>query len=145
MKNKEQAEIVEPCVSAEESFFHMQGELPTVPKTRQGFNFQYAPYETVIRYALPVMQRYGFSITFAVEHNGSVWCVRADLLHRGTPFRSSLYPIGESKLGKDQEFGKSLTYGKRYLLVLLLGIAIEGEPDVDDAGVPQVKEVAVEF
>lgn len=119
--------------SAAEAFAAMQYDLPTIPKTRAGFNFKYAPIEVVMKYALPVLKKHGFCVTSRLEFVHDRWCVRTDLIHNRTGvFATTLYPLGE-KVGKDQEMGKAITYGRRYGIVALLCLSIEGEPDVDDS------------
>lgn len=126
-----------------DAFAAMQYELPCVPKSRSGYNFKYAPYETVMKYALPVMQKHGFSLRHCITRWNECWCVQTDLMLNGTQFETSYYPIGD-RVGRDQDFGKSLTYGKRYNTVLLLGLSIEGEPDADDEK-PKAQPVEVNF
>lgn len=112
-------------------FLAMQSELPVIPKSRDGYNFKYAPYEKVAELAFPVMWKHGFTIIHQSVTAGDSSEVLTTLTHvkSGQSWSSS---YAYDRTAKDQERGKSLTYGKRYNTVLLLGLSIEGEPDRDD-------------
>lgn len=117
----------------ETAFAAMQAEMPTVPRSRDGFNFKYAPYEEIWKFVSPVLARHGFTIRHRSVVNEDRGIARLDtmLIHVPSGLREfSEIPYDPSL--RDQERGKSLTYAKRYNVVLLLGLSIEGEPDHDD-------------
>lgn len=118
-----------------QAFAMLQANLPVIPKSRAGYNYKYAPYEKIAEMVYPVLHKFGFFVTHKAEPKeicGNVyWCVTSKLVlsSSGEELVSSV-PFDFTK--GDQERGKSYTYGKRYNLVLLLGLSIDGEPDADD-------------
>lgn len=120
--------------SFDEAFIALQQEMPVIPKTKSGFNFVYAPYETVWANVSPVLKKHGFYITHEsrVDHERGVATVFTSLVFAKTGDRITSEQPYDIK-ASDQNRGKSLTYGKRYNTVLLLGLSIEGEPDADDS------------
>jgi len=113
------------------AFLEMQSELPVIPKTRDGFKFKYAPYEQIAKLAFPVMWKHGFTIT----HKSSVFETHGEVVTTLTHVYSGREWVSSCAYNlvvTNQERGKSLTYGKRYNTALLLGLSIEGEPDMDD-------------
>lgn len=122
----------------DEAFLVLQQEMPVIPKTRSGFNFVYAPYETVWANVAPVLKKHGFYITHEsrVDHERGIATVFTSLVLAKTGERITSEQPYDIK-ASDQNRGKSLTYGKRYNTVLLLGLSIEGEPDTDDNGMKQ--------
>ena len=115
----------------QEAFRLMQSELPIIPRTRAGYNFKYAPYEKIGELAFPIIWKHGFSICHCVTRDSGVPVVRTIITHTESGATWSSDYEFDPKV-RDQERGKSLTYGKRYNTVLLLGLMIEGEPDRDD-------------
>ena len=118
----------------EVAYLEMQAELPVIPKSRDGYNFKYAPYEKIGELAFPVMWKHGFSIFHKATQGANGQAVlKTTLTHAESGAKwESEYEYDPK--AKDQERGKSLTYGKRYNTALLLGLRIEGEPDRDDDG-----------
>lgn len=118
----------------DEAFLALQQDLPVIPKTKSGFNFVYAPYETVWANVAPVLKRHGFYIAHEsrVDHERGIATVFTSLVLAKTGDRITSEQPYDIK-ASDQNRGKSLTYGKRYNTVLLLGLSIEGEPDTDDS------------
>lgn len=137
LKAKRSLNMEESKISKEtfdQAFLALQQDLPVIPKTKSGFNFVYAPYETVWAHVAPILKKHGFYIAHEsrVDHDRGIATVFTSLVLAKTGGRITSeqpYDINAS----DQNRGKSLTYGKRYNTVLLLGLSIEGEPDTDDA------------
>lgn len=117
--------------SADMAFLDMQKEMKVVPKAREAYNFKYAPYEKIAEVCFPTMWEHGFTISHASDMTAEGAYVVTTLTHASSG-RKWISRYGYEAKAKDQERGKSLTYGKRYNTALLLGISIEGEPDRDD-------------
>lgn len=110
-----------------QAFLALQLELPVIPKSRDGYNFKYAPYEKIAELAFPYVWGHGFTI----HHRIAADKVVTSLTYAATGEAMISEYTFDTQM-KDQEKGKSLTYGKRYNTALLLGLSIEGEPDRDD-------------
>jgi hypothetical protein len=107
-----------------------QAELPDVSKgsTNPAFKSKYADLADVVKAVLPVLAKHGMA-----------WITAPDLTEHGPVLRYELRHVsGESITGqwplpegvKAQELGSWITYGRRYTLSAVTGIA----PDEDDDG-----------
>lgn len=105
----------------------MQGEMPRVYKLAQGHNITYARLEDINDTVRPVLQKFGFAITFNIEQPDlkSVR-VTAILSHReGHTQTSSLLLPCDTSGSKNavQAVGSTVSYGKRYTMCALLNIS----------------------
>lgn len=153
------------------AFAELQADLPRIKKSgkveypkdktkpdgpkEKAFNF--ARYEDIDEIIRPIMMRHGFSMSFdsGMRDGGGV-TVTGRLLHRGGHARSSTVPLAvDASGGKNnlQGIGSSISYGKRYAVVMLLNLVFEGEDDdgvrggtvfIDDAQLQQVQQLAEE-
>lgn len=105
----------------------MQGEMPRVFKLANGHNTTYARLEDINDAVRPVLQRFGFAVTFNIEQP-DVKCVKvtAILSHReGHTQSSSLLLPCDTSGNKNavQSVGSTVSYGKRYTMCALLNIS----------------------
>ena len=105
----------------------MQAEMPRVYKLASGHNTTYARLEDINDTIRPVLQKYGFAVTFNINQNESrLVKITAILSHRGgyKQDASILLPLDVSGKKNDvQSVGSTITYGRRYALCTLLNIS----------------------
>ena len=115
------------------AFLAAQSEFPEIPKDSEAkigakFSYRYASLPAILRAVLPVLHKHKLSILQPLEGGEII----TTILHEsGESMESSLEcsPHGLTP----QEFGSKVTYGRRYALVSMLGIA--PDEDVDAAGI----------
>jgi hypothetical protein len=120
------------------SLASMQSRMPTIAQT--GFNDHtkksYALFSDINEVVRPIMQEYGFAVTFKVENpDVSHIAITGILVHRGGHRESTTITM-PADMGKGrndvQALGSSISYGRRYVLCSLLNITTADMKD-DDA------------
>lgn len=132
------------------AFAAMQSEIPTIAKAKSGNGSNYATLEDVVEITRPILNKYGFSLSFdtntvleknedksANDYKGYVE-ITAILLHKhGHKEKTTLLvPFdysGSKKNNPAQAMGSSVSYGKRYTLCALLNIATRDDNDASAA------------
>jgi hypothetical protein len=122
----------------------MQAEIPEVVERGKAHNnTRYANFEDINAAVRPVLQKYGFAITFRIKQLEGSIKVTAVLSHReGHSEETDIVLPSDASGSKNavQAVGSSVSYGKRYTMSALLNIATRGEDD-DAAGAVAVKKV----
>jgi hypothetical protein len=122
-----------------------QGELRNVPRdeTNPHFKHRYASLEAVIETVRPVLSKHGLAFTQAPGGfiEGTI-AITTMLLHReGQWLKSTLYmPIVKRDA---QGVGSAITYGLRYSLMAVLGVAPTDDDDAQTAGEAPMREATV--
>lgn len=128
-----------------EAFAQMQAKLPTVVKRgliyakdeddpkKRVVRSRYAKYEDIIGKIRPIMSEFGFSIRHATRHLEGGWIeITGVLMHRAGHSVSDTFttkPDSGGRMNDIQRIGSAKSYGKRYTLLALVGIATEDEDD----------------
>jgi hypothetical protein len=123
------------------SLIKFQSEVTDIKKdkTNPFFNSQYVDINTVLTHSRPLLSKNDLGISqgnrYCTASNG--FYVSTTLFHSsGEWIKSEVrMPIGGKK--DAQAVGASITYGRRYGLLGLLGISVEGD---DDDGNKTVKQ-----
>lgn len=93
----------------------------------------FAKYEDIDTAVRPLMIEHGLSISFSSkQRDGGGLIVEATLSHVMGHFRTACLPLPLDDKGAKsniQGIGSTLSYGKRYLLCMLLNIVTENEDD----------------
>ena len=132
-------------------FAAMQSELPRIARNgcieikdrnsgRVTQSTPFAKLEDINDGVRPVLQRYGFGVTFSIDQTQAGITVTARLLHRlGHSERTSLTLPIDSSGSKNvvQGNGSTISYGKRYTLSAILNISTG---DDIDGHAPQQQE-----
>ncbi|HHY4192048.1 ERF family protein [Pseudomonas aeruginosa] len=125
----------------------MQSELPSIAErgaiTVNGQKrSNYATFEDINDIVKPIMQRFGFAVSFRVESVQTGVSVTGILMHCAGHREQTtmLVPLDTSgSKNAVQSLGSSVSYGKRYVLSALLNITTRGEDDDGNAAVPPKK------
>lgn len=127
----------------------MQSEMPSIAergqiKVQGQVRSNYATFEDINDIVKPIMQQFGFAVSFRVETVQAGMSVTGILMHRAGHREQTtmLLPLDTSgSKNAVQALGSSVSYGKRYVLGALLNITTRGEDDDGNAAVPPKKLV----
>jgi len=114
-----------------------QHELPTlIGKDNRGRFGQYMTLEHLIEVTRPILSKHAIALhTHILPEEGALYAVTVLTHAESGTFIESRWPLfrdeaNPGKLTLDQQYGRSLTYARRYCLLSLLGIGM-GDPDPD--------------
>jgi hypothetical protein len=120
----------------------LQANLPRIPKGRKvqagARQYRYAEYDKILRDVRPVLHKFGFvwnsKPTMAQTADGNTrFVLDYTLVHVATgDCIAGIYPLTE---GPPQTMGAQISYAKRYALVAVLDLEVEGE-DTDAMDTP---------
>jgi hypothetical protein len=112
-------------------FSQMQPELPSVERKGTAHNDKkYAKYEDVVNAVRPHLGKFGFGFSHKVNQTDAKIEVICTLTHRSGYSESTHFVAAADASGSKnavQAVGSTISYGKRYTLLALLGIATEDE------------------
>lgn len=131
-------------------FAAMQSELPRIARNgkieikdktsgRVTQSTPFAKLEDINDAIKPIMQKYGFGVSFSIDQSNALITVTAKLLHRlGHSEKTSIsLPLDNSgSKNSVQANGSSVSYGKRYAICALLNISTG---DDVDGNIPQAE------
>jgi hypothetical protein len=110
----------------------MQTELPSIEERGQTNNGFYATLEDIVDTVRPILQKYGFAVSFRIQTQERGIEVTGVLMHKdGHREETSMLLPADMSGNKNavQAFGSSTSYGKRYVLSALLNITTRGQDD----------------
>ncbi len=96
----------------------------------------FATYENIDKAIRPLMIQEGFSISFNSEWGETGALIHATMSHKDGHSRNASIRLPLDSSGSKnslQAMGSTISYGKRYLLTMMLNIVTEGEDDDADA------------
>lgn len=107
------------------------------------FKSKYSPLDEVLALVRPILAKHGLVILQSPGGDGTMATVTTTILHSsGEWIRSDVLTLHPSKADA-QGLGGAVTYGRRYSLAAMLGIAGAGEDlDGNDIVAPQKKTIA---
>lgn len=116
----------------------MQAEMPAVARRGKAHNDKkYARFEDIVETVRAPLQNHGFSLTFRLEQQTDKLRVTGVLGHSGGHAEQTDILLSADASGSKnavQAWGSSVSYGKRYVAMALLGIATEDDDDGKAAG-----------
>lgn len=122
------------------SMAQMQIELPSIAERGKGHgSIKYATFEDINDVVKPIMQKFGFALSFRVEHVKEGVNVTGILMHKDGHREQTamLLPVDTSgSKNAVQAVGSSVSYGKRYVMCAMLNISTRGEDDDGYAAAP---------
>lgn len=129
-------------------FAKMQMDLPEVMENGQikvngDIRSKYGLFEDINNAAKPILQKYGFAISFRIKQDGGFIKVTGVLRHRDGHFEETEISLPTDSSGSKnpvQAIGSSVSYGKRYTMCALLNITTRGQDD-DGAALTAVLEL----
>lgn len=121
-----------------EALASFQSELPPIEKDKVIVNKdgsirnRYASFDKIVTTIKPYLQKYGLSYRFETEFEEKHITIVCIITHIAGHSEKTIFkiPIDTSAyMNPIQQFGSSVTYGKRYALTLALGLATEEDTD----------------
>lgn len=116
------------------------GEIGPVVQDRTVFNkdgtvrYKYSSFATIKKTVDPILAKYGFSYTYDTIFEERAIIIRCHLHHESGHEEVAEFkaPVGTmANMSTIQELGALISYGKRYTLSLLLGLAAEEDTDAN--------------
>lgn len=129
-------------VAFSQAFAQMQAEIPTIVEDKSGNGSSYATLETIVDITRPILNKYGFSVTFDVKTTIQETPVKTDkggyiflgfarvvaVLRHELGFSINTETVipfdfsGSKNSNTAQAQGSAISYGKRYAYCSLLNI-----------------------
>jgi hypothetical protein len=105
-----------------------QGDFPNVPKDANNpfFKSKYADLAGIVDVVRPVLKKHNLCFSQFVSMSGSQPAITTMLLHKSGQFVADTLPMPVSKPDA-QGIGSAITYGRRYGLQAILGLAAEDD------------------
>ena len=114
------------------AFATMQPSLPAVERRGKAHNSKYARFEDIVGAVMPVLAANGFGMSFRIAEQTGKVVVTCILSHRDGHAEQTDYAFPYDTSGSKnaiQSIGSATSYGKRYTMNALLGIATKDEDD----------------
>lgn len=115
----------------EEALCEFGGRVKSIERAKTGYNYKYAPIETILKAISPVLYECGLAVKHSVyKDDGEVW-LKSTLVHRASKeVVETSMPLYFER-GDPKKLGAAITYARRYNLQCLLNLAFN-DGDVDD-------------
>jgi hypothetical protein len=140
----------ESIASLAKAYAQFQQEVTNPSNTAKNpqFKSNYAPLDEVINTAKPILAKYGLSVLQSTGSEGEAIKIVSVLMHESGEYIQSdelVLPAYQTKGGGVKEFnaqgaGSAITYGRRYSLSAILGLASEDDDDGNHASGQGYKE-----
>ena len=110
-----------------------QADIPHVGKDATAdagsYSYSYAPLDVITQVAMPLLAKHGLSFTCAPSMTELGFVLAYSLLHDGGERVDGFYPLPDPAKSSPQQIGSAISYGRRYCLTAVTGIAPGGEDD----------------
>jgi cell fate (sporulation/competence/biofilm development) regulator YlbF (YheA/YmcA/DUF963 family) len=130
------------------AFAELQTDLPVVARKGTGHGtVRFARFEDIMEAIRPKLTQHGFSVSFRTEQPDGKLSVTCILAHEDGHSESTTMTLPhDTSGGKNavQAWGSSASYGKRYTLITLLGIATDEDDDGRAGGGDTISEDQVD-
>lgn len=115
----------------------LQAELPVITRTgeikvRGQVQSTYAKYEDIDKALRPLLVKHGFSLSFNAEYGEQQVTIKGKLAHTDGHFQTAEICLPFDTSGNKnnvQSVGSTLSYGKRYVVGMLINLVTQGEDD----------------
>jgi hypothetical protein len=124
----ETAGTPEQITALYQSLIAAQAEFPPIPKTKQAYNYKYAPLSEIHEKIRPILIRHGLAVFHPLIRKDGKPAVGTTIIHKsGGRISCDGLPVPETL--KIQEQGGHVTYGSRYGYSAMLGLTTEDEDE----------------
>ena len=108
-----------------------QGELTNTAKDQKAnagkAQYRYANIASVLDDVRPVLARHGLAVVQGVGRDGEDVAITTRIVHESGEWVESMLPLPVDRMGGIQGVGSAITYGRRYGLQSMLGIASDDD------------------
>jgi len=143
------------AIQAREEWYRAMAEFqrqcPPIKKTKAAdivsqkgsrFTYRYAPLDEILETTRPIMGPLGLSVSWTTRFENKTVIANCKVSHEAGHFEQSgevPIPIDEGGMGASvaQRIGIATTYGKRYSLLSIIGIAPEDDDDAAHSDQPR--------
>lgn len=143
MAMKERVEADAARRAFNEALAAAQAEIPHVYRDRENNHTRsrYATLEGILEKITPIITKHGFSISYGMADSPLLNHYRVTCtVSRGghsQDYHADLPADAAGSQGKSnktaiQAFGSTVTYGRRYLVMMIFNVALKNDPDDDD-------------
>lgn len=124
-----------------EALAKAQAELKTITKDRVNPHFRnrYATLDAIMEGIRPTLAKHGLSVIQGASDTATAFVVETMLLHSSGEYISNTVPMTLTK-SDAQGVGSGITYGRRYGVSALLGLATDEDDDGNEAAKPAKQE-----
>lgn len=122
----------------------VQAEVPRILRDAKGENSKYTRLETIIEAIAPVYTRHGFALSFGTDASPleKHYRITCDVSHVGGHMKHYFADVPADLVGMKgtpnktptHAFGSTMSYGRRYLTLLIFNLALVNEDDDGVAG-----------
>jgi len=117
------------------AFIKAQSEFPRIVKATKGQQgnrtYLYADLPSIVEAVYPVLHKHGLGVRQVFDGDQ----IKTQLLHEDGTCVDSVLPCSQDGLNP-QDFGKKVTYYRRYAIVAMLGLAPDDDDDAAGVGAP---------
>ncbi len=116
------------------SYVSMQLDLENLaPNKKNAYGgYDYVSLDRILDYVKPILKNHGFAIIQLLSGNGETVTIHTRLMHVSGYVEESILTlprIENKKMNVVQEMGSAITYGRRYAISAMLGIATDTDTD----------------
>ena len=123
-----------------------QGQLPTMPKDKNGYGYRYTDLDTIVSTIKPILSKngLGFMQPISTAENGNL-ILTTRIFNKDGEFIETdvtLQSVQGKQMNTVQQLGAGVTYMRRYALCTMLGITSDEDVDgeIRNEGQPARKE-----
>ena len=120
---------------------NVQGEMPTMPKDKQGYSYRYTDFDTIVTTIKPLLKKNNIGFMQSLTMVGESPAITTRMFSQSGQYIQDTVTLPKVEMKGTtaaQNMGASITYMKRYALCAMFGIT--ADEDVD--GVTQATQVA---
>lgn len=126
-----------PAVAFAQAVVAFQQVAPKVGKSQTAkvksdkgsYEYGYADLSEISDAAFPLLAEHGLAFLTRPTMAAGLFVLRYSLLHAGGHAMEGDYPLPDPARSSPQQIGSAITYGRRYCLCAVTGIAPRGEDD----------------
>lgn len=136
-----------------------QGEVPRISRDKKADKYKYATLEKITKEVNPIMAKHGFSLSYGtadspLNNHYRITCKLSHVLGHSREYFVDIPADltgdkGAANKSPTKAFGSTMSYGRRYLIVMIFNIAITNEDDdgaaASSAGVEPISEEQLKY
>jgi len=109
----------------------LRGEEADIPGKdgKRGFKYKYADLADIVEAIMPLLGKNGLAFTAWPTMADRQFILAYSLVHESGATMDGVYPLPNPATTDAQKVGSAITYGRRYILLAVTGVAPAGEDD----------------